>query len=544
MPALIISALTAATTTFRVETDLMPEKHVRHDLLELATAYAEYSVLVTTAELKPPGPQILYANGEFTRMTGYSVSELLGKTPRMLQGPKTDREVLAQLTRSLESGHDFIARATNYKRDGTPFELEWVISHLKNNAGQTTHYVAVQRDITGKRRATEDLAIFDAELRDASRELLSAVQKLEQAEQRIADSERAITMGKMAAGVVHDLSNMLTPIFGLVKVLHNLDTLPPAAKSLTEHLDVSVEHAVQMLGNLKQYHATGSISVDDDPIELRDLIHKIPDLTQPLREAHERPSGPGLSFAFDFRSRGLVAGNRTELLQVLMNLALNAIQVMPAGGTLLFGLEDEPANVVLTVSDTGPGMSGDFMERCFDPYVTGRTGGSGLGLSVCRQIIERHAGTIAAEAVEPTGVRFVIRLPRLERKTTDASLRVEHPSVLIIGPSRPADPLTTLLTQRGSTVATAASADEALQLFFDGDYQLVVADTGLNTTSAFDVTQALKRTSPDTPVVVVAANADSPNPANIPVHLQPDAIVDSHSTTAELEEILASLGLA
>lgn len=79
-------------------------RHIRHDLIELAGAYAEYSVFVTTAELDLPRPQILYSNAAFTRMTGYSVSELLGKTPRILQGPKSDNAVLRRLREAVRDG--------------------------------------------------------------------------------------------------------------------------------------------------------------------------------------------------------------------------------------------------------------------------------------------------------------------------------------------------------------------------------------------------------------------------------------------------------
>ncbi|MEZ6115678.1 MAG: PAS domain-containing protein [Pirellulaceae bacterium] len=108
-------------------------QYVRHDLIELAAAYAVDSILVTTAELDFPGPQILYANTAFARMTGYSLSEILGKTPRILHGPKTDRSTLQRLRQTLSQGDEFIGQTTNYKRDGTPFQLEWIIRPLKNS---------------------------------------------------------------------------------------------------------------------------------------------------------------------------------------------------------------------------------------------------------------------------------------------------------------------------------------------------------------------------------------------------------------------------
>ena len=150
-------------------------RYIRHDLIELAAAYAEYSVFVTTAELDLPGPQILYANSAFTRMTGYSVSELLGRTPRLLQGPETDKTVLRRLREALLDGHDFIARAINYRRDGTAFELEWIISHLKDSDDRTTHYIAMQRDITGQDHAHKELSAVDDEVLVASNEFAQSL---------------------------------------------------------------------------------------------------------------------------------------------------------------------------------------------------------------------------------------------------------------------------------------------------------------------------------------------------------------------------------
>ena len=190
----------------------------RPDLMELAAAYDPYSVLVTTADLMLPGPQILYANAAFTRMTGYAVHELLGRTPRVLQGPKTDRAVLDRLKRALTAGEDFIARTVNYKRDGTEFELEWIINHLRDAAGRTTHYVALQRDITGLNLAHENIQRFDAELRQAGEQLQATMHRLEDAEQRLFQRERMAALGQMTAGVVHDLRNSLVPIASFVEL--------------------------------------------------------------------------------------------------------------------------------------------------------------------------------------------------------------------------------------------------------------------------------------------------------------------------------------
>lgn len=126
-------------------------------LLETAVNDATESVLITGSELHEPGPRIVYANPGFTAMTGYEPEEVMGKTPRLLQGPDTDPELLAELRRLLEQGESFFGETINYRKDGTPFINEWSISPVHNEAGHATHYVAVQRDITQRKQVERAL---------------------------------------------------------------------------------------------------------------------------------------------------------------------------------------------------------------------------------------------------------------------------------------------------------------------------------------------------------------------------------------------------
>lgn len=526
----------------------MTDKHrfIRHDLLELAAAYAEYSVLVTTAELQMPGPQILYANAAFTRMTGYAVGELLGKTPRILQGPKTDPELLKRLRCTLEDGKDFIARAINYKRDGTPFELEWVISHLRDSEGRTTHYIAIQRDITGIQRAAANLDQFDAELRDASQHLTETVDDLELAERKLADRERLTALGEMAAGVVHDIGNALTPVFCLVELLHSMDSIPPEAQSLVVDLDASVEHAVEILANLKRHYHSGSSVGALEAVELTALLHRLPDITRARCWALKRKGKGEVNFAFELPGTTIVSGNRTELLQVFVNLALNAIDAMSDGGTITVSLKTVAENAVVSISDTGVGMSEELLKTCFEPYVTTNPSGTGLGLSVCRRIIELHNGAITASNAKPHGVTFTIRIPlfcdvdRVESGTGgNERLRV----LSICGDRERQLQVKTLLQSLGAGVSTAESGDEGLKQFYESDFDLIITDSSLRPTSGFDVAQAVKRTSPHIPVAIFVTPKESNYLSSLPEHLQPNAVLPVRLTQANLENTLAQLGL-
>lgn len=108
------------------------------------------SVLVTTADLESPGPIIVYVNPAFERMTGWSKDEIAGQSPRVLQGPSTDRAVFDDLRRRLRRGDTWEARTVNYRKDGQEFVMEWSIAPIRDDRGVIYQYVAVQRDVTAR----------------------------------------------------------------------------------------------------------------------------------------------------------------------------------------------------------------------------------------------------------------------------------------------------------------------------------------------------------------------------------------------------------
>lgn len=129
----------------------LAERHLA--LLEDAIKSDYDSILITTLPLEKPGPKIVYVNDGFTKMTGYTREEVLGKTPRILQGEKTDRAVLDKLKKRLKEGQSFFGHTVNYRKDGTEFINQWDIHPLTNKDGEITHWVSYQHDITERKRS-------------------------------------------------------------------------------------------------------------------------------------------------------------------------------------------------------------------------------------------------------------------------------------------------------------------------------------------------------------------------------------------------------
>ena len=127
--------------------------------LETAIEQSHYAVVITTAELDSPGPVFVHVNDAFTRMTGYTREEVLGSTPRMLQGPATDRAVLDRLKSSLLAGDSFEGCTWNYHKDGTPYQVEWTITALCLEGERIDYFFSVQRMVTDRHPPQERVDI-------------------------------------------------------------------------------------------------------------------------------------------------------------------------------------------------------------------------------------------------------------------------------------------------------------------------------------------------------------------------------------------------
>lgn len=140
---------------------LLHDRSEELTLLAAAVHSAHDSIVITDTELDYPGPRIVFVNKAFTKMTGYEEKEIIGKTPRILQGPNTDRQVFKELKQKLRKGEVFFGEAINYRKDGTEFYNQWHIEPIYNSEGKLTHYLAIQRDVTEKKKAEEKL-VYDA----------------------------------------------------------------------------------------------------------------------------------------------------------------------------------------------------------------------------------------------------------------------------------------------------------------------------------------------------------------------------------------------
>jgi PAS domain S-box-containing protein len=126
-------------------------------LLGEAVSHLAEGVVITSDGLEWPGPRIVFVNDAMCRITGYAAEELVGRTPRLLQGPATDRSVIARMRAELAAGHHCQVEVVNYRKDGTAYPAEMFITPIVDPVGKHTHYVSIHRDISERKQAEDAL---------------------------------------------------------------------------------------------------------------------------------------------------------------------------------------------------------------------------------------------------------------------------------------------------------------------------------------------------------------------------------------------------
>jgi PAS domain S-box-containing protein len=258
-------------------------------LLNSAVLQSKEAILITDAQLDLPGPRVVFVNPAFTTMTGYTAEEIVGKTPRILQGPRTDKAVLNRLRLNLERGEVFEGEAINYRKDRTEFVLEWQIAPIRNASGKITHFVATQRDITARKQS--EIAL----------NRLAAI---------VQSSEDAI-IGKDLNGIVSSWNRGAEKIFGYAAsemIGTSITRLIPADRQHEEHEILerirrgqSVEHFETMRQN--KHGRLIVVSVTASPI--KDSAGKVIGVSKVARDITERKQEEAAQRATEARYRAL-----------------------------------------------------------------------------------------------------------------------------------------------------------------------------------------------------------------------------------------------
>lgn len=350
-------------------------------------------VIVTEAfPLDDPGPKIIYVNDAFTRLTGYTREEVLGKTPRILQGPDSDPETRAVLRAALEKQEAVRTTIVNYSKSGKQYWLDINIIPLKNSEGNVTHFAAIERDLTESKQA-------EKEIRNQNKQL-----------QELND-----TKNKFLGIASHDLRNPVYVIKTFSEVLKDggVGDLNGKQKELVEKIFNSCNYMRSLLENLLDISKieSGIIELNLKVQDLNLLAKTQVELNQILAQKKN------IQLHLDPGDIPKVSMDENAMVQVVGNFIGNAIKFSPSNTDIYISTRLEDSHIWFSVRDEGPGLSEDDQKLLFGEFQTlsaKPTGGeksTGLGLAIVKKIINLHQGEVGAESKLGTGSTFFFKLP-------------------------------------------------------------------------------------------------------------------------------------
>jgi PAS domain S-box-containing protein len=360
----------------------------------LASTVASVTSGIVICDATQPDQPIVFANAAFSRMTGYTAAEAIGRNCRFLQGRDTDREAVERVRRAIAVGRAVSVTLRNYRKDGRTFWNEINVSPLRDENGRLIHFVGILQDVTNRIRTEENLREAKNQAEVASR----------------AKSE-------FVASVSHELRTPLNAILGFSEIMQ---------------LELFGALGAQYKGYAKDMHDSGQL--------LLDIINDILDLSKieaGRMEVFPEPVAAGEAFAYCLH---LVAGraqsggvalqsdlaqnlpllfvDRRAIRQILNNLLSNAIKFTPKGGRVVLSAHPAEGNAVnITVADTGIGIAAKDISKVLEPFGQAdnahsrRQQGTGLGLPIVKALVELSGGTFRLESEPGRGTSVTIRLP-------------------------------------------------------------------------------------------------------------------------------------
>lgn len=234
--------------------------------------------------------------------------------------------------------------------------------------------------------------------------------ELRSAQELLSRAEKLASVGRLAAGIAHEINNPLVPIrINLELMQEDIQAgQPVSAQDVEQSLD-SVKRIARIIERLQSFtRKRGEEAPDMEPLAVSSVLEGV--LT--LSRGFLRQSNVNVESKLD--NSAYVYGNRDQLEQVFLNIILNAQAAMENGGTLKIETKVKKDKVKISFSDTGHGIPADMLEKIFEPFVSTKENGSGLGLFISHNIIDNHSGQIQAASEAGKGATFVLTLPVIE----------------------------------------------------------------------------------------------------------------------------------
>jgi len=410
-----------------------------------------------------------------------SLNRILGLQPIETQGPLRDPDftrihpddvdrVMQAIDSAIASQGEYSIEYRVVRADG---EARWLQDRgriVLDDAGKPRYATGAVMDVTARRQ------LEDHE-RALSAERAQLIRDLEQAS-RVKD--------EFLAMLSHELRTPLNAVLGWTRMLRRGTVPPERTASILDTIERNAAAQMQIIDELIDLSsmASGNLRLAIAPVDVRDLIGGAVETIRPAADA----KSIALHVSID-SSLGELSGDAARLRQVLWNLLANAVKFTPAGGCVQVTAREGPADLEISVKDSGPGIEPDFLPHIFEPFrrgesLTTRTvGGLGLGLAIVRHIVEAHGGTVSADSDgADKGSVFVVRMPTSRATVRDRVVPVtlRGRRVLAVDDDASTQELVaTMLLMYGVSVRTAGRASDALQILSDWRPDVLLTDIAM-----------------------------------------------------------------
>lgn len=362
-------------------------------------------------------------------------------------------------------------------------------------------------------------------------------------------SEKLRALGEMASGVAHDFNNLLSTILHRSELSLSVDVPPPVRRAL-ETIHHAALDGVATVRRIQEYSRVRH-DMEQRSTDLREALQAAIELSRHKWRDDPARAGVAIDLIADLQPAASVRGNPSELREVFVNLIFNAVDAMPAGGTITIRTKLHGENAVVDVADTGVGMTREVQERVFDPFFTTKgERGNGLGLSVSYGIVGRSGGQLRVTSTPGQGTTFSVWLPLAggpsEAPVEDNSLA---PTLGAIVPARilfiDDDPevreaVVEVLRGEGHQVEAFGEAHQALASYHPGQFDCIITDLGMPGFDGWAFAHNLRAVDSSVPLIVMSGWRAELTDEQIAAH-GVSAVLPKPCTRAELRRAIASL---
>ena len=331
-------------------------------------------------------------NNATARFFNKPATDVIGKTDYDFFPRPVAEKFFAEEKALLASGNALVNRETRI--DAPTGGTRWVLTTktaLRDNTGKIVGLIGINYDITERRHAQEQLNQLNADLARGQLELLETYEHLKKTQSQLIQSEKLETIGRLAAGIAHEVRNPLaTLLMGIGYLEDSLTTNAPVTDAVLGDMREAVHRADAIICELLDFSSPRQLDFSDEDVSAlaeRALLLVRHELSH-RRVEIVREFAPGLPAQ---------RVDRIRIEQVFVNLLINAIHAMPAGGLLTVRTAlTASGGVVAEVNDTGHGIAVEHLRKVFDPFFTTKPVGigSGMGLAVAKSIMTRHEGDL------------------------------------------------------------------------------------------------------------------------------------------------------